>query len=223
MPGRTFPVNHYYLEDLIEATGHIIEEGSMYAVPEHQNRERVSLWITGKGGERWRESTDMNAAFASDDFDPIEYRGYSKTTRLSMARVDENVINYDLIEDVLQLLVVETPPNILLRTPDGATTSSGAILVFLPGLREIRTLAERLTAHREAAKFQIIPLHSKLSSSEQRKAFTPAKPGNRKIILSTNIAESKDGGFGTRIVCCRTMSYFATSLFIVNHSIFDHS
>ena len=31
VPGRTFEVASYYLEDLLEATGHVIEEGSICA------------------------------------------------------------------------------------------------------------------------------------------------------------------------------------------------
>lgn len=61
------------------------------------------------------------------------------------------------------------------------------------GLGEIRSLTERLQASRSLGdnrRFEIIPMHSTLSSRDQRRAFIPSKAGCRKIILSTNIAET---------------------------------
>lgn len=42
----------------------------------------------------------------------------------------------------------------------------------------------------DSVQWYILPLHSSITNEEQRKAFTPPQPGFRKIILSTNIAES---------------------------------
>ena len=110
-----------------------------------------------------------------------------------MERVNEEVINYDLIEDVLTLLLINQDGNTSLIAPDGADFSKGSILVFFPGLGEIRAMTERLEGNRRLGNkqhFEIIPMHSTLSSQDQRKAFVPAKSGCRKIILSTNIAET---------------------------------
>jgi HrpA-like RNA helicase len=110
-----------------------------------------------------------------------------------MDRVNEEVINYDLIEDVLNLILVRTDSNDTLVAPEGGDLSRGSVLIFLPGLGEIRSLTERLEASRTLGNgrfFNVIPMHSTLSSIDQRKVFVPAKPGCRKIILSTNIAET---------------------------------
>ena len=65
--------------------------------------------------------------------------------------------------------------------------------MFLPGLGEIKAVTEQLEASRhlgDKKRFEIIPMHSTLSARDQRRAFVPSKPGSRKIILATNIAET---------------------------------
>jgi HrpA-like RNA helicase len=107
-----------------------------------------------------------------------------------MDRVDETILNYDLIEDVLELLFSHSNT---FTTTDNVEVKNGAVLIFLPGLREIRTLMDRLsgrTIFRNNDKLEVIPLHSSLSSKDQRRAFKPANKGCRKIIISTNIAET---------------------------------
>ncbi|CAK8683080.1 unnamed protein product [Clavelina lepadiformis] len=66
----------------------------------------------------------------------------------------------------------------------------GSVLVFLPGLSHIREMEEILNYERVNKKLQIIPLHSSITSEEQSYVFAKPKSGFRKIILSTNIAES---------------------------------
>jgi len=194
VPGRTFPVAEYFLEDLLEATGHIIEEGSFHAIRDNRfDGEKSSLWVTTKGGEKRREVVDLSSANLDDQVLSEEYIGYSTATRKSMERVNEAVINFDLIEDVLAALFVPRRSTNYFKLPDGTDLTTGAILVFLPGLGEIKSLTERLDTSRifgDKRCFQIIPMHSKLSSQDQRKAFAPAMKGCRKIILSTNVAET---------------------------------
>ena len=107
-----------------------------------------------------------------------------------MDRVDESVINYDLVEDVIRLILVNTESSNALVPPKGADLSKGSVLIFLPGIGEIRTMHDRLQSSRIFNQFDIIPLHSSLSSQEQRRAFYIPRRGRRKIILSTNIAET---------------------------------
>ncbi|XP_066262393.1 probable ATP-dependent RNA helicase spindle-E [Euwallacea similis] len=91
----------------------------------------------------------------------------------------------------------------------GSQATHGSVLVFLPGINEIEDAHNLLIkAERQEMtganssdsgtasqavnrlKWDIIPLHSSLPNDEQAQAFFPPKPGHRKIILSTNIAES---------------------------------
>ncbi|CAK9324402.1 unnamed protein product [Citrullus colocynthis] len=72
-------------------------------------------------------------------------------------------------------------------------SKEGAILVFLPGWDDISKTRERLSVNplfKDASKFLIISLHSMVPSKEQKKVFRRPPPGCRKIILSTNIAET---------------------------------
>ncbi|ESO09137.1 hypothetical protein HELRODRAFT_110038 [Helobdella robusta] len=68
-----------------------------------------------------------------------------------------------------------------------------AILVFLPGYDEIMTLRERIVENRcfaENARYILYTLHSQMQSSDQKNIFKVPESGTRKIILSTNIAET---------------------------------
>jgi len=70
---------------------------------------------------------------------------------------------------------------------------TGSILVFLPGQREIsgvaRGLAESLRAQDEQC-VDLAPLYGGLSLERQQQAVMPAPEGKRKIVLSTNLAET---------------------------------
>ena len=111
-----------------------------------------------------------------------------------MDRVDETVLNYDLIEDVLhEICLGESNSFAPLPLADASVSLVGSVLIFLPGIGEIRTLKERLSGSKtfgDVNRFDIVPLHSSLSSSEQKRAFIPSTLKRRKIILSTNIAET---------------------------------
>ena len=64
----------------------------------------------------------------------------------------------------------------------------GHLLVFLPGLSEIRRACSRLEPIARQADALVLPLHGSFSSDEQDRALRPSD--RRKIILSTNIAET---------------------------------
>jgi HrpA-like RNA helicase len=75
-------------------------------------------------------------------------------------------------------------------------TTSGSILVFLPGLHDIADLEEMLLADkfgvgfRDSKRFRFYKLHSSLEPNELNRVFEKSDPSVRKIILATNIAET---------------------------------
>ncbi|KFZ37382.1 ATP-dependent helicase [Shewanella mangrovi] len=70
-----------------------------------------------------------------------------------------------------------------------AEQAAGSLLAFLPGKREILQLAEYLNG-RVAAHVAIYPLYGELDAAEQDAAIAPARAGQQKVVLSTNVAES---------------------------------
>jgi ATP-dependent helicase HrpA len=66
-------------------------------------------------------------------------------------------------------------------------TNSGDVLIFMPGERDIREVADLLEG-RFAGEAEIIPLFGRLSSGEQQRVFTSSS--RRKVVVATNIAET---------------------------------
>ena len=64
----------------------------------------------------------------------------------------------------------------------------GDVLVFLPGLREIRQTAGHLEELERDHDLLVLPLHGELSAEDQDVALLPQP--RRKIVLATNVAET---------------------------------
>lgn len=178
VPGRTFPVDVKYLEDTVELTHWSITETSPYA---------KRLNTRGKNTQEWSEDTaGANLSDHDDEAVPRDVKlgtRYSPKTVSTINLLDERVIPYDLIMRLLQFVCFE---------PVYAKYSP-AILVFLPGIAEIRRLNDLLAEHAvfgSSHDFVIYLLHSSISSENQAAVFEVPPPGIRKIVLATNIAET---------------------------------
>lgn len=66
----------------------------------------------------------------------------------------------------------------------------GAILIFLPGEKIIKDCMDRLYYSPIGRKLHILPLYGRLPKEEQERVFDPAPEGKRKVVISTNIAET---------------------------------
>ncbi|KAM3842980.1 3'-5' RNA helicase YTHDC2-like [Diretmus argenteus] len=76
-----------------------------------------------------------------------------------------------------------------------STSSDGAVLIFLPGYNEIVSLRDRIFYNdtrfsNHSERYQVFTLHSNMQPRDQKKVMENTPPGVRKIILSTNIAET---------------------------------
>lgn len=162
IPGRTFPVEMKYLEDAVEMTNYRLSEDEYPAAIDDDIDEEDAAGETAGGAQ------------ASLD-------GYSKQTKETVTRFDEYRIDYQLIKRLL--LKIATAPEL--------DHYSKAILVFMPGLAEIRRLNDEILSEPTFQRNWIVhALHSSIASEDQEKAFNVPPEGMRKIVIATNIAET---------------------------------
>ncbi|WP_024953471.1 ATP-dependent helicase HrpB [Sulfurospirillum arcachonense] len=115
----------------------------------------------------------------------------------SQGKIYDVQMNY--LESHISQPTVKTLNTVLLQTILKALKEeSGDILVFLAGIREIKALQKVLSQKIEDKKMQILPLYSTLSKQDQDRAIE--KSDKRKIILSTNIAQTSLTIEGIKIV-----------------------
>ncbi|MDX1634159.1 MAG: ATP-dependent helicase HrpB [Marinobacter sp.] len=72
---------------------------------------------------------------------------------------------------------------------EALAAQAGSMLVFLPGVSEIRRL-ERALQGRLASDVRVSPLYGNLGPEAQDRAIAPAAAGERKLVLATAIAET---------------------------------
>ncbi|TIC18448.1 P-loop containing nucleoside triphosphate hydrolase protein [Wallemia mellicola] len=149
IPGRSFPVTKYFLDDYLE---------EMKTLPEKE------------GGWVFKEKNVME---------------YMKNEFKDEMGGDELEIPYPLV--ALTIAHVAR----LSRNEDGH------ILIFLPGWDEIKAVQTILEEQKlygvdfnDRGKYSIHVLHSSVPVQEQQKIFEPCEEGIRRIILSTNVAET---------------------------------
>ncbi len=75
---------------------------------------------------------------------------------------------------------------------------AGDVLVFLPGVGEIKRVEEKLKSG--ALPAAVHPLYGDLPLDAQDAAIAPARPGTRKVVLATSIAETSLTIEGVRVV-----------------------
>ncbi|CAH0564481.1 unnamed protein product [Brassicogethes aeneus] len=159
IPGFTYPVEEYYLEDVIEKT-------------------RFDF------GNEYRRYSDRQNRDFSDFIEPHvrlleKEKKYSRNTCIQLRKAESEKVNLDLIFELLLYICHKE-------------SRKGAILVFVTGFAEISNLNTLLEKSGKfpSYKYHIYPLHSQMPTAEQKQIFMPASDGTRKIIISTNIAET---------------------------------
>ena len=162
--GRTFPVETRFLEDAIEESHYIQDHVLSNGQPPDEEED---LELEEKSTEEKTTQGDLSR--------------YSVATRKTLAQFDEYHIDFQLITTLL----------VMIANGSAYSSYSKAILVFLPGIGEIRKLNNMLVGHPAFSHgWYIFPLHSTIAMEEQERAFLIPPNGIRKIVLATNIAET---------------------------------
>ena len=110
-------------------------------------------------------------------------RPYSPNVHAALAAMNHNAINYDLCVQVIQLAMTMTPATRADWVNAGGGGAMDAILVFLPGVKEIETLRKALLDvpngpfELEPQRSWIMPLHGTLPHEEQAEVFKRPPPG----------------------------------------------
>lgn len=123
-------------------------------------------------------------AVDDDDMD-VELLGQDVMGVKRNARTESRWLEEDNEEEAIEEAILDAADD-LLRQGDGD------ILVFLPGEREIRDVADHLRKYQgRSAKLkhiEVLPLFARLSIEDQQKIFK--SHSSRRIVLATNVAET---------------------------------
>ncbi|XP_066096955.1 ATP-dependent RNA helicase DHX29 [Saccopteryx bilineata] len=180
--GRSYPVEVFHLEDVIEQTGFVLERDSEYCQKFLEEEEEITINVTSKAGgiRKYQESIPVQTGGGADP-NPL-YEKFSSRTQHALFCMNPYKVNLDLIVELLTFLD---------RNPQFRNIE-GAVLIFLPGLAHIQQLYDLLSADRRfsSERYKVIALHSILSTQDQAAAFTLPPAGVRKVVLATNIAET---------------------------------
>ncbi|NXI33758.1 DHX36 helicase, partial [Sterrhoptilus dennistouni] len=173
IPGFTFPVQEYLLEDVIE---------KLRQVYTPEKTDRRLHWRKGfMQGHVSRPEKEKKEEIYRQQW-PAYLRQlhgrYSASTVDALEMMDDDKVDLDLVAALIRHIVLQE--------------EDGAILVFLPGWDNISTLHEILTSQVmfKSDRFIIIPLHSLMPTVNQTQVFKKTPPGVRKIVIATNIAET---------------------------------
>jgi len=130
------------------------------------------------GKSDWNEDLEVNSdedVPAGEQVVKFEKR-YSQQTISTINLFDERFIPYELIARLLERICFEDR---------GYATYSAAVLIFMPGLNEIRKLTDMLVSHElfGGDSFRVYPLHSTISMEDQGAVFNIPPAGVRKIVI----------------------------------------
>lgn len=188
VPGRTFPVREKYLEEIRDE----LESSYGSGVRPLLNEKDTKMYLDVESRFVPAAKTSAVASSGKEEADDEDGEAIINWKAQTAFSADGQTGVSTEKEDALipTGLIAATVAHIV------KTTNEGAILVFLPGLQEITSLDEMIRTQRplgvdftDTSKFRISMLHSSIPTV-QNEIFGEVPRGCRKIIFSTNIAET---------------------------------
>lgn len=133
-------------------------------------------------------SATMNAEKFSQYFDgcpvvSIETQTFPVTTVYDPPAIKATTVSESGCDAMLNK-ITSTVERIL------SNREQGDILIFLPGEKIIKDCVQRLSSAHFKSKIHIVPLYGRLSKEMQERVFLSAPHGRKKVVVSTNIAET---------------------------------
>ena len=162
IPGFTYPVEEFYLEDVLELTKFQIKPKTTY-----------KQYIRSGKNREYREFIEP---FLRD-----MVRTYSRSTVESLSLPDCEDINIELIATLIHHINEKQKEGAILVFLPGWT--------HISLLNQMLTIDKRYK-FKDHGSVEIYPLHSMMPTIEQKKIFCKPPTGVRKIVIATNIAET---------------------------------
>lgn len=187
VPGRSFPVKEIFLADIISELRRAHGEARVPVIEEDKASTdylRVNSSFVSDQQKTQGIATGNTAKEEELIIDWDQEKRYSRGGELVdfSAEKDDSLVPHGLVAATVAHIMSQS--------------NEGAVLVFLPGLEDISKVDEILKERpifgvnfNDQSKCRLHLLHSSIDEA-QNEVFTPVPPGCRKIILSTNIAET---------------------------------
>ncbi|KAB2042205.1 hypothetical protein ES319_D02G199900v1 [Gossypium barbadense] len=172
IPGFTYPVRTHFLENILEMTGYRLTPSNQI---DDYGQER--MWKMSKQAPRKRKSQIVSSV--EDALRAADFKDFSPQIQESLSCWNPDCIGFNLIEYLLSYICENERP--------------GAVLVFMTGWDDISSLKDKLQAHPvlgDPSRVLLLTCHGSMASSEQKLIFEEPEDGVRKIVLTTNIAET---------------------------------
>ncbi|RPB20759.1 P-loop containing nucleoside triphosphate hydrolase protein [Terfezia boudieri ATCC MYA-4762] len=189
VPGRTFPVKEKYLDQILEELQKFYTTAELKSLLNEKDTKPY-LEVEQKFVPVTRPTSAVDSVKDENDDDGGDAVINWKTETAFNADGQAAVSSEKDDALVPTGLIAATIAHI------ARTSTEGAILVFLPGLQEITSIDEFVRTQRplgvnfnDTSKFRISMLHSSIPTV-QNEIFGEVPRGCRKIIFSTNIAET---------------------------------
>ncbi|KAJ2440598.1 helicase, partial [Coemansia sp. RSA 2440] len=171
IPGRTFPVEDVYVEDFIAQQSSSGMQEIFGAASVGKAKAKLTNALE-KGDDEWLAHIRKMRAHGCSDTQAACVSAWDD--RFGQAS-GATLIDYEMIGSIINHIHTTAPMD-------------QAVLVFMPGVAEIQACID--IVQRTARTAFVLPLHAGLASNEQQRVFGRAPNGQRKIVVSTNVAET---------------------------------